>query len=296
MNEKIREFVKLIRLYPMFSTFIVSSSIVTTSYVLNSSQHIINLEMLFLIITTVFSLTIATAASNVLNQITDIKEDEITKPYRPIPSGKISIRKALIICIIFYVIASIISFLINLYFSLFTLLFIIFTITYSIYPRVKKFFIINQLWIGIARGCFLILASWSVFSNPLEKMPLALSIISCIFIFGGMSSKDIFDAKADTKTGVKTLVNVIGLQKTATLSLFFMTGSILLIIPFILLDIFKLIHLPLLFFIIPVFYIYVQMKNSKKYKVFENVAAWVIMHATNFLFIFCFAILTIIFS
>lgn len=296
MTKKINDFVKLIRLYPMLSTFVVSISIICTSYFQNTPSNISNIKILILAATGSMSFTVATTASNVLNQITDLTEDKITKNYRPLSKGIFSIKQALTISVFFYFLSIALSLFINIYFIIFNLLFILFTITYSTFPRIKKIFVLNQLWIGVARGFFLIIGSWSVFSHPIQNIPISLSFISCIFVFAGMSSKDIFDAEADKKTGIKTLINIIGIKKTAFFSMTLMTGSILLVMPLIFFEIFKPYHLTLLFFIIPVFYIYLQMIKPKKYKGFENASSWVIMHATNFLFIFCFAILTIIFS
>lgn len=293
MKKTLKDFLSLLRFYPIFSTLVISLSVMTMSHIVNIG--LLNIEYMHIFLGS-FSLCLATAASNVFNQITDIDEDKITKPYRPIPSGIFTIKQAFLISIIFYLLSFSISFFIGFYFLFFTSLFILFTIIYSVYPRIKRIFILNQLWIGIARGFILVLGSWSVFRYPFEPAPLSLGLISCIFLFGGMSSKDIFDSEADKKTGVKTLVNVYGPNRTALFSLFLMTMSIFLVIPFVLLGFFEIYHLVLLLFIIPCFFIYFQMQNVKKYTKFENVSAWVAVHATNFLLVFCFCFLTIIFS
>ena len=296
MKRSFKDFINLIRLYPIFSTFVISISVMLTSYYLSVNSFDSKVHNILTIILGSLSFIFATAASNIFNQVTDLSEDKITKPYRPIPSEKFTVREAGIISIIFYFISISLSFLINYYFVLFLILFVLFTITYSVYPRVKKILILNQLWIGIARGFFLILGSWSTFSYPFENISLSLGLISCIFVFGGMSSKDISDAEADKKSGVKTLVNLIGLKKTAIFSLICMSGSVLLIIPLTFFGVFKIFHLLLLLFLIPSFYIFYLMNKVKKYSKFENVSAWVIMHASNFLLVLCFAMLTIIFS
>ena len=46
-----------------------------------------------------FALAILNGASNALNQVTDLKSDKISKPYRPIPQGIVSIYTALLISI-----------------------------------------------------------------------------------------------------------------------------------------------------------------------------------------------------
>ena len=98
----------------------------------------------------------------------------------------------------------------------------IFTVTYSLPPRFKRFLFINQVWIAIPRGLLGILASWSVFGNPFQRLPLIIGTIATLFLIGGMSTKDIVDSKADKLTGVHTLINTYGVKMTAFISLPFM--------------------------------------------------------------------------
>jgi len=300
---KIKGFINLIRFYPVFSTFVVSTSMIITSTVLNhpNINFYYNIDSLFwFVLKNVFlaslPLTMATAGSNILNQITDLDEDHITKSYRPLPQGIFSIKEASIFALFFYLLSFFISLLFGFYFILFTFLFIVFTVSYSIYPRIKRFLVLNQLWIGVARGFFIILGSWSISGYPFDDVPLALGLISCIFLLGGMSSKDIADRDADRKTGINTIVNFIGLKRASYFSLFCMVFAYLLVIPLFFLGVFSFYHLPLVFFVVFSFLIFFQMNQEKfdSFLFFENVSAWFCVHASNFLFIFCFMVLTLI--
>jgi 4-hydroxybenzoate polyprenyltransferase len=208
----------------------------------------------------------------------------------------VSKKEARNISIVLYVLAFILSFAVNIVFSLFILLISVFTITYSIPPRMKKFLFFNQLWVAIPRGFLGILASWSVFGEPLQKVPLAIGFIAALFLFGGTTTKDILDSEADRKTGIKTLVNVIGVKKTAMTALFCMTISFLLIIPLILLNILDLYLMPLTVLIILAFFISWLMISRQKNDRYENTTAWAAMYATYFIFAISFAILTIFFA
>ena len=61
----------------------------------------------------------------------------------------------------------------------------------------KKYLLLNQLWVAIPRGFLGIVGSWSVFGNPLHPLPLSIGLIATIFLFGGTATKDILDAEAD---------------------------------------------------------------------------------------------------
>jgi len=87
---------------------------------------------------------------------------------------------------------------------------------------VKDVLYINQLWVGIPRGFLGILASWSVFGNPLQPLPMSIGFIAMLFLIGGSITKDVTDSYADKKTGTRTLVNTFGVKKAAFMALPFM--------------------------------------------------------------------------
>ena len=75
---------------------------------------------------------------------------------------------------------------------------------------------------GVPRGLLGVLASWCVFGNVLEPLPLAIGFIAMFFLIGGSITKDITDSEADKKTGTHTLVNTYGVKNAAFLALPFM--------------------------------------------------------------------------
>jgi len=155
---RIKGFISLIRPFTLLAPIIVSISIMISSfYYLGGS----NLYSVFwnTIIPASLCLLILNAASNSLNQASDVKSDMFSKPYRPIPKGLVTIKEACILSILLYLSAFYISTLINMVFSFYVLIISIFTITYSIPPRMKNYLFINQFWVAIPRGFLGILAS-----------------------------------------------------------------------------------------------------------------------------------------
>jgi geranylgeranylglycerol-phosphate geranylgeranyltransferase len=236
------------------------------------------------------SLTLAllNAASNALNQSTDVEADTISKPYRPIPKGIVARDEAQSLAFILYLFVLLRAFTINEHFTIIIFLIIIFTFTYSFPPRIKQYLMLNQIWIAIPRGLLGILASWSVFGDPLQNEPLIIGLIAMIYFVGSMTTKDIVDRIADKQTGTHTLVNTYGLRKAAFISLPFLVGpfaAIPILISYGLLNTYLSI---LTIFIIPSFYVFYLMLKHHESKSLENVQAWVAMYINYLIFAIVF--------
>jgi 4-hydroxybenzoate polyprenyltransferase len=296
-GQHIKGYIDLIRPFTLLAPIIVSTCIMISSYFYNSRTEEILVIWLTMIIPASFSLAILNGASNALNQVTDIRTDRISKPYRPIIRGDVSPFEAVVISLILYSVSISLSLFINPMFTVFVLFIVVFSVTYSIPPRLKDKLFFNQLWIGIPRGLLGVLASWSVFGNALEALPITIGMIAMSFLIGGSITKDILDSEADKKTGSHTLVNTYGVKKAALMALPFM------FFPFVYIPI--LINSGILesnlwfltFLAIPAFFIfYLMRKESKKVRIFENTFSWTLMYITYFVFAFGFTILTVLSS
>lgn len=294
-RKRIKGYLDLIRPFTLLAPIFVSSCIMIASFY----QNKISVDLFSIFLTTIipasFSLAILNAASNALNQATDIEVDKISKPYRPIIRGDISLKEAKIVSVILYIIAFLLANTINFTFTLIVFLIAMFTVTYSLPPRLKDKLFLNQIWIAIPRGLFGILASWSVFGNPLDKLPLTIGFIVMTFLIGGSITKDIIDSEADKKTGTKTLINTYGLKKAAIMVL------PLMVLPFAYIPI--LIEIGLLnsylwilsFLAIPAYFVFhLMLRDKKNSKILENTPSWSLMYFTYLLFAFGFSLLTII--
>ena len=289
MNEKIRGYIELLRPFTLLAPIIVSSSIMIASLIYSGRTDVTFLTIVLTVIPASLCFALLNGASNALNQATDYKEDKLSKPYRPIPKGILSRKEAQNISFLLYIFAMLLSLAINVTFSLLVLFIAFFSITYSLPPRMKKFLFINQLWVAIPRGLLGVLASWSVFANPFQNLPLAIGTISALFLFGGTATKDILDADADKQSGTKTLVNVLGLKKASFISLLFMGSAFALIVPLIMFNIIEFYLLPLALLITLSFFIFWFMLHSHKNEKCENTSAWTLMYATYiaYIAIFC---------
>ena len=239
------------------------------------------------------TLVFLNAASNALNQATDAEADMISKPYRPIPRGIVKPEEAQSIAYLFYLFALLRAVTINIWFGVFVFFIMIFTVTYSLPPRMKRFLFFNQVWIAVPRGFLGILASWSVFGDPMQKEPLVIGTIAFLFFIGAMTTKDIVDSEADKRTGTRTLINTFGIKKAALISLPFMFLPFALVPLLVGYDILSYYFLPLSLFTITSLIVFYLLIKGEENKALENVRAWSFMYIEYLFFAMGFTLLII---
>ncbi|HEC81708.1 MAG TPA: 4-hydroxybenzoate polyprenyltransferase, partial [Thermoplasmatales archaeon] len=162
LSLRLKGYVDLLRPFTLIPPFFVSMFIMISSLVYNNKLSVTH-NWWVTAVQASFVLALLNAASNVLNQAADVEADIISKPYRPIPRGVIKPNEAHTIAYLLYFIVLFRSITINIRFGVIVALIMFFTVTYSLPPRVKRFLLLNQIWVAIPRGALGILASWSVF-------------------------------------------------------------------------------------------------------------------------------------
>jgi geranylgeranylglycerol-phosphate geranylgeranyltransferase len=279
LSTRFRGYVDLLRPFTLIPPFFVSMFIMFASLVYNDK---FGAYPNWWITIGQASLTLAflNAASNALNQATDAESDMISKPYRPIPRRVVTREEAQSIAYIFYLFGLLRAVTINLWFGVFVFLIMVFTVMYSLPPRMKQFLFINQVWIAVPRGFLGILASWSVFGNPLDKEPLVIGTISLVFFIGAMTTKDIVDSEADRRTGTRTLVNTFGTKKAALISFPFLLVPFAIVPLLVQHGILNSYLLPLTLFTIPGFLVFYFMIRQNENEALENIQAWALMYIT----------------
>ena len=293
LPRRIRGYIDLLRPFTLLAPIIVSSAIMVASLIYNRDGTGIDQNWWFIVGNASFTMAIVNAASNVLNQATDVEADRLSKPYRPIPRGVVKADEAQSIAYIFYLFALIRAVTINVWFGFFVFLIMLFTVTYSLPPRIKKYLFLNQVWIALPRGFFGVLAAWSVFGDPFQKLPLAIGAIATTYLIGGMATKDIVDSDADKKTGTHTMINTYGSKKTALVSFPFMFFPFALVLPMINEGWLEHYLWPLVFLLIPSCLIFYFMIRETESKTLENVHAWSIMYIEYIFFALGFSLLVI---
>ncbi|HWS71860.1 MAG TPA: UbiA family prenyltransferase [Thermoanaerobaculia bacterium] len=174
------------------------------------------------------------AASNALNQITDLEIDRINKPSRPLVTGQLSIPQAWRFTWLMYALAIVPTWLVVVYpyttwtAKLFAPLprhecfFIyiagmIFTFIYSApaLGRTKRHAILANVTIAIPRGCLLKVAGWTMVANATVAEPWFIGAIFAFFLLGAASTKDFSDIEGDRAGGCRTLPIRFGVRTAA---------------------------------------------------------------------------------
>ena len=161
-----------------------------------------------------FAASFALASGNILNDIYDIEIDKINKPFRPLPSGKITGKEAYSLYILFVFISAVISFFLNEVALAIVLFSILLLFIYSKYLKQIPF--LGNMTVSILTGLVFI------FGGVVIEDPTA-AIVPAIFAFLinliREIVKDMEDVEGDNKAGVVTFPIMFGFQKSKILIL-----------------------------------------------------------------------------
>jgi len=154
---------------------------------------------------------------NTLNDYFDVDTDKTNKPWRPIPSGKISMSDAFMLAIVFFMIGIGIANRINKSCMVLAILNTILLIVYAKYS--KRLLLLSNVTISYLVASVFIYGAFSTINN--EQLAsgnlLLISILVCcsfLMTFSREIIKDIEDIEGDTKIYAKSLPIVIGVKKS----------------------------------------------------------------------------------
>jgi len=209
--KKVYYYVTFTRPFAFLGIFITS---ILASIIAISSSKVIEYSILKIFIGALSSGFIA-SASFTINNIYDLEIDKINKPFRALPSKKITIKEAWIITILLYLLSLMFAASINLPFFIIISMMGTLAITYS-HPlfNFKKNWFLASLTLATFRGFLITVAGWSIIKSIASILPWYLGLISFSFLLGAVTTKDIADIKGDRKNKYQTLPVKYGLNKT----------------------------------------------------------------------------------
>jgi len=234
-----------------------------------------------------FTLAFLQAGGQVMNQAIadEVAIDRLNeKVYRPTVDGRISLTEAKIVSLLLYGAGIWLAFNLSAAYGLFSLLITFFAVAYTVPPfRVKRFFLLSNIWQGIARG--MLPAVYVSLAYP-EYMSLAIpfGVVLGVWVTGAQSTKDFGDERGDRAYGIKSLPVVLGWDAALILM------SLLMFMAFCLLNLFiPLRLLPESFawlnvLLIPSTVIIYGLAKGMKFKYGENNASWIAFYGTLSLF------------
>lgn len=175
------------------------------------------------------------AASNIVNQVYDLKIDRVNKPHRPLCTGTVSVRQAMRAAYGMYLLSlapvwwvvpppygqgfweralappsAHACFWIYLGGLLLT-----FVYSSPAFGRTKRFGIWANVTIAAARGELLKVAGWALVAPVNLVEPWYLGAVFFFFLLGAASTKDFSDMEGDLRGGCRTLPLVHGPRKAA---------------------------------------------------------------------------------
>lgn len=204
-----------------------------------------NLIDLFLV---VFCTSLTAGGGNVINDIFDIKIDKINKPQRPLPSGRIDLRNAIVYYIIFVVIAVVCGSFLGVHTLLACAGVNIILFLYA--AKLKRMPFWGNFTVAAISGYLFYFCSITT-GGTLAILPLALAA----FFFHLIREiiKDAADEKGDRANGADTFVIRYGLKKTAILIRILITVLILFLLLLMIFSSYKIyFHLFIFLLIFPV--------------------------------------------
>ncbi len=159
------------------------------------------------------------AGGNIVNDYFDRFIDAINKPWRPIPSGRIRAKTALIVSVSLIMVGVALSILLNPYCFLVTIVASILLFEYSCW--IKKTGFPGNIIIGLLSFLSILFGG---LTSPNPSASLLPGLYAFLIILGREVFKGIEDLEGDRKYNIKTLAVVAG-PKIA-----FLSGSIFLLI------------------------------------------------------------------
>jgi geranylgeranylglycerol-phosphate geranylgeranyltransferase len=147
------------------------------------------------------------SGGNIINDYYDRNVDAINKPWRPIPSGLIKPREALIMSLIFFVIGMLLALSHSIVCSLIAFIAIVLVYLYSY--CLKKVFLVGNITIAFLTALAIIYGS--AFSQFTIHVALA-SLYAFLFNLGREFLKGIEDVEGDKMFGIITIASIYGTQ------------------------------------------------------------------------------------
>ncbi len=185
---------------------------------------------LFPLLKAALSAALINGAGNAFNDLTDIDIDRINRPYRPLPSGRISPRSAQALTALLNLLGILLAFSLSPLHGLLAIIIATLLILYSIF--LKNTVLWGNMLIGLISAAAFIYGALSQHAMGRAWIPAAFALL---FHIGREIVKDIEDMSGDRLRGEKTLPLYWGRTRAAQLAGLIYLGLIILtFFPFIL--------------------------------------------------------------
>jgi len=164
-----------------------------------------------------FVVFIITGGGNAINDYFDYKIDAINKPSRPIPSGRISLRRAGIYSLSLFIIGVILAFMIGILPGFIAILSSSLLILYAY--NLKKMLIVGNLGVSFLTGLTFVFGGVVVGAITTS---VYLGLFAFLMTMAREIVKDMEDVEGDKNEGATTLPIIYGMKSSSILAASFM--------------------------------------------------------------------------
>ncbi|MCS7079894.1 MAG: chlorophyll synthase ChlG [Chloracidobacterium sp.] len=156
-----------------------------------------------------------------MNDYFDRDVDAINEPYRPIPSGRISLREATLGVSVLCALTLVAAYLIHPWIVALAVIGIVNAHLYSANPIKLK----RVVWVGntVVAGSYILLPWMSgelAFKGQVSWTATTIAVCYVIASVGSMTTNDFKSLEGDARMGIHTLPQVFGVQRGAWLGIF----------------------------------------------------------------------------
>jgi len=165
-----------------------------------------------------------TSAGNVINDYYDIEIDRINRPQRPLPSGEVGIKAALVLAIVLFASGIILAIFTNILCLAIAIFNSAILVGYAAW--LKKTTLLGNIAVSYVSGSiFLFGGAFSGIAGLIQVSPVTL--ITFLAMLSRELFKDAEDVEGDSASGASTLPIRIGVKKTTYIGFFCLFGAVL---------------------------------------------------------------------
>jgi len=166
------------------------------------------------------------AGGNATNDYCDREIDRINRPERPIPSGRLKVRDALLIGGVLFIIGILLSILLGVPCII---LAVVNSVVLAFYAaELKRLGLVGNLIVGYLAGSTFLFGGLAAKNAPKLQALGILAAMAAVSTVGRELIKDIEDMKGDSKIGLKTFPLSHGPRVAAALAIVFIVAAIVL--------------------------------------------------------------------
>jgi geranylgeranylglycerol-phosphate geranylgeranyltransferase len=163
---------------------------------------------------------LVSSAGYVINDYFDVEVDKVNKPYRPIPSGRVSPREALYLTLALIVVGVAPSITVGIFTASFVIVNTLLVILYSY--RIKELGFVGNVVVSLEGAFTIVLGALTPSELVKDLSYVRFSAIPAVYAFTLLLAREIIktveDMRADEVRNVRSLPRVIGVSKSSIIA------------------------------------------------------------------------------